>query len=202
MDIKVHHSHHKTPPLCSIMRKFNTILRVAFSSKKFRTFTVFLVAPSNVASSQDVPTLAQHNVPRLATSILLEHTEHINSSLLTVQATLGGQLRAARTVQSKVTRTLQPFQITVSANSDGKDARYFTTDVCSLAHTTTHRLQCHRRSVCLSVSLSAPHGAVSCAGSNVSAERKVSCTIHSPSRRRQNLSAQSERIKAHTAVQH
>jgi len=36
------------------------------------------------------PTLAQHNVPRLVTSILLEHTEHLNVSLVTVQATLGG----------------------------------------------------------------------------------------------------------------
>jgi len=44
---KVHHSQHKTQPLGSIVRKCNTILRVAFSSQVFRTFTFFLVSPSN-----------------------------------------------------------------------------------------------------------------------------------------------------------
>lgn len=47
---KVHHSQHKTQPLGSIVRKCDTILRVAFSSQVFHTFTVFLVSPSNETS--------------------------------------------------------------------------------------------------------------------------------------------------------
>ena len=55
------------------------------------------------------------------------------------------------------------------ANSADKGARYFTTDTFFLDHVTGHRLQFNE------VALSTSHSAVSCACSEVSAERKASC---------------------------